>query len=64
MAHAVQAFGAGAQHFVDQAGLIAALASEQGADTSLLIKGSRSAAMENIVAALTATTSNQLGESH
>lgn len=64
MAHAVQAFGVGAQHFAGQAELIAALASEQGADTSLLIKGSRSAAMENIVAALTATTSNQIGESH
>jgi UDP-N-acetylmuramoyl-tripeptide--D-alanyl-D-alanine ligase len=64
MAHAVQAFGAGARHFTDQASLIAALAGEQGADTCLLIKGSRSAAMENIVAALTATTSNQIGESH
>jgi UDP-N-acetylmuramoyl-tripeptide--D-alanyl-D-alanine ligase len=64
MAHAVQGFGVGAQHFADQPSLIAALASEQGADTSLLIKGSRSAAMENIVAALTATATNSIGESH
>ncbi|MBX9915516.1 MAG: UDP-N-acetylmuramoyl-tripeptide--D-alanyl-D-alanine ligase [Pseudomonadaceae bacterium] len=64
MAHAVQGFGAGAQHFADQASLIAALTTEQGADTSVLIKGSRSAAMENIVAALTATASNSIGESH
>ena len=64
MAHAVQGFGVGAQHFADQPSLIAALASEQGADISLLIKGSRSAAMENIVAALTATASNSIGESH
>jgi UDP-N-acetylmuramoyl-tripeptide--D-alanyl-D-alanine ligase len=64
MAHAVAAFGAGGQHFAEQASLIAALASEQGAGTSILIKGSRSAAMEHIVAALAATSSEQIGESH
>jgi UDP-N-acetylmuramoyl-tripeptide--D-alanyl-D-alanine ligase len=52
MAHAVEAFGANAQHFASQADLIAALGAEQGSNTTILIKGSRSAAMENIVAAL------------
>jgi UDP-N-acetylmuramoyl-tripeptide--D-alanyl-D-alanine ligase len=60
MAHAVVAFGGGAQHFADQTSLIAALASEQGSNTSILIKGSRSAAMEHVVAALAAIS----GESH
>jgi UDP-N-acetylmuramoyl-tripeptide--D-alanyl-D-alanine ligase len=52
MAHAVSAFGAQGRHFASQADLIAALAAEQGFTTTILIKGSRSAAMENIVAAL------------
>ncbi|OEC35478.1 UDP-N-acetylmuramoyl-tripeptide--D-alanyl-D-alanine ligase [Pseudomonas cuatrocienegasensis] len=51
MAHAVAAFGENGRHFADQASLIAALGAEQS-DTTILIKGSRSAAMENIVAAL------------
>ncbi len=55
MAHAVEAFGTGAQHFADQQGLIAALAVEQGNGTTLLIKGSRSAAMDKVVAELTAS---------
>lgn len=54
MTHAVAAFGAGALHFADQAELIAALAAEQSPETTLLIKGSRSAAMENVVAAFCA----------
>ena len=62
-AHAVAEFGAAARHFADQASLIAALlvekSSEQG-DTTLLIKGSRSAAMEKVVAALCGTS----GEIH
>ncbi|WP_434679843.1 UDP-N-acetylmuramoyl-tripeptide--D-alanyl-D-alanine ligase [Pseudomonas sp. R1-18] len=52
MTHAVEAFGEHAHHFATQAELITALASEQEQNTTLLIKGSRSAAMENIVAAL------------
>jgi UDP-N-acetylmuramoyl-tripeptide--D-alanyl-D-alanine ligase len=52
MVHAVSAFGEGAKHFSSQAELISALEAEQGSDTTILIKGSRSAAMENIVAAL------------
>jgi UDP-N-acetylmuramoyl-tripeptide--D-alanyl-D-alanine ligase len=63
MAHAVRAFGPGARHFADKQSLIEALAGESTQST-LLIKGSRSAAMETVVAALTATTRNQPGEAH
>lgn len=52
MSHAVAAFGAQGRHFANQPDLIEALAAEQGSTTTILIKGSRSAAMENIVAAL------------
>jgi UDP-N-acetylmuramoyl-tripeptide--D-alanyl-D-alanine ligase len=59
MTHAVAAFGAAAQHFADQASLIEALRREQAA-TTILIKGSRSAAMEKVVAALCGMS----GENH
>ncbi|MCD5985301.1 UDP-N-acetylmuramoyl-tripeptide--D-alanyl-D-alanine ligase [Pseudomonas sp. CDFA 610] len=52
MTHAVSAFGPHAHHFITQAELIEALGAEQDKNTTLLIKGSRSAAMENVVAAL------------
>ena len=53
MAHAVDAFGPGALHFATQAELIQALlAAEHDKHTTILIKGSRSAVMENVVAAL------------
>ncbi|AMB86859.1 UDP-N-acetylmuramoyl-tripeptide--D-alanyl-D-alanine ligase [Pseudomonas agarici] len=52
MVHAVSAFGQHARHFATQADLIEALGAEQDTNTTILIKGSRSAAMENIVAAL------------
>lgn len=53
MAHAVNAFGPGARHFATQAELIQALGvAEQDKHTTILIKGSRSAVMENVVAAL------------
>ena len=52
MLHAVNAFGEHARHFATQAELIAALRAEQNSQTTILIKGSRSAAMENVVAAL------------
>ncbi len=55
MAHAVAAFGAAGRHFPDQASLIEAIRAEQAADTTILIKGSRSAAMENVIQALCAT---------
>ncbi|WP_426113746.1 UDP-N-acetylmuramoyl-tripeptide--D-alanyl-D-alanine ligase [Pseudomonas sp. DSP3-2-2] len=52
MVHAVNAFGEHARHFANQTDLIAALGAEQDNQTTILIKGSRSAAMENVVAAL------------
>ncbi|WNW11692.1 UDP-N-acetylmuramoyl-tripeptide--D-alanyl-D-alanine ligase [Pseudomonas sp. DTU_2021_1001937_2_SI_NGA_ILE_001] len=52
MRHAAEAFGPQARHFATQAELIAALQGEQDSNTTLLIKGSRSAAMEHVVAAL------------
>ncbi|MFJ3378526.1 UDP-N-acetylmuramoyl-tripeptide--D-alanyl-D-alanine ligase [Pseudomonas sp. NPDC086112] len=55
MTHAVNAFGEQAFHFSTQAELIKALEAEQDPNTTILIKGSRSAAMENIVAALCGT---------
>lgn len=55
MRHAVEAFGPGARHFADQASLLEALRAEGDANTTILIKGSRSAAMDRIVAALCAT---------
>lgn len=51
MSHAVQAFGPAGRHFADQASLISALADE-ASTTTILIKGSRSAAMDKVVAAL------------
>ena len=60
MVHAVNAFGEQAQHFGTQAELIQALAAEQDTNTTILIKGSRSAAMENVVAALCGSS----GEKH
>lgn len=55
MKHAVEAFGAGARHFDDQQSLIEALRLEQGNATTILIKGSRSAAMDKVVTALSAS---------
>ena len=52
MAHAVKAFGTGGHHFAAQSELIDAVRIEQASNTTILIKGSRSAAMENVVAAL------------
>ncbi|OUS10690.1 hypothetical protein A9Q89_10800 [Gammaproteobacteria bacterium 53_120_T64] len=43
-------FGAGSEHFADKRALIAALNSQLNADTVVLVKGSRSAAMEDVVA--------------
>lgn len=59
MAHAVAAFGDDGRHFADQSSLIKALIDEQDANTTILIKGSRSAAMEKIVVAICGT-----GEAH
>ncbi len=59
MAYAVEEFGAQGRHFKDQTSLIEALGAEQ-AGTTILIKGSRSAAMDKVVAALCDT----VGETH
>jgi UDP-N-acetylmuramoyl-tripeptide--D-alanyl-D-alanine ligase len=60
MTHAVRAFGANGRHFATQAELIDAVRGENASDTTILIKGSRSAAMENVVAALCGAS----GEKH
>ena len=49
---AVDAFGAGARHYPDQAALIRALEEELRATPTILIKGSRGSAMDRVVAAL------------
>lgn len=51
-AAAVEAFGAGGEHFADQASLIAALKSGLHGGVTCLVKGSHSAGMEQIVKAL------------
>ena len=55
-AAASRAFGADAQHFDSQDGLVealrAALSSERGAGVACLVKGSRGSAMDRVVAAL------------
>lgn len=61
---ASRAFGDGARHFSEQSALIAALrealhARATGAPLRVLVKGSRSSAMEKVVAALRHTTNSQ-----
>jgi UDP-N-acetylmuramoyl-tripeptide--D-alanyl-D-alanine ligase len=48
----VEAFGAGGEHFHDKPALIAALQSQLHAGVTCLVKGSRSAGMEQVVVAL------------
>jgi UDP-N-acetylmuramoyl-tripeptide--D-alanyl-D-alanine ligase len=53
---AAESFGAGARHFPDVEALIEALATDlaaAGADVAVLVKGSRAARLERVVAALT-----------
>lgn len=50
--HASESFGHGAQHFSDQQKLINYLKTQCPTEAVILIKGSRSAAMENVVKAL------------
>ena len=50
----VEAFGAGAEHFDDKPALIAALQAQLHAGVTCLVKGSRSAGMEQVVAAIAA----------
>ena len=47
--NATRAFGGGALHFSDQPSLVAHLKTIANKDTTLLIKGSRSAAMDLVV---------------
>lgn len=49
---AVEAFGAGAGHFVERDALVQALIEDWQADEAILVKGSRSAAMDLVVRAL------------
>ncbi|AIF46903.1 UDP-N-acetylmuramoyl-tripeptide--D-alanyl-D-alanine ligase [Dyella japonica] len=51
-AAAVKAFGERGQHFADKAALIAALKQQLHGDVTCLIKGSRSAGMDQVVVAL------------
>lgn len=51
--YAVEAFGNGARHFPDTGRLIKVLAEELSEDVTLLVKGSRAMAMEQVVTALT-----------
>ncbi|MDZ5605097.1 UDP-N-acetylmuramoyl-tripeptide--D-alanyl-D-alanine ligase [Pseudomonas sp. RP23018S] len=60
MAHAVDAYGRNGHHFASQAELIEAVRGQATGNTTILIKGSRSAAMENVVAALCGSS----GEKH
>lgn len=53
LAEAVAAFGEGGAHFADRDEAIAALHGEFGAEDTALVKGSRGAAMEHLLAALT-----------
>ncbi|HJW04970.1 MAG TPA: UDP-N-acetylmuramoyl-tripeptide--D-alanyl-D-alanine ligase [Rhodanobacter sp.] len=63
----VEAFGAGGEHFDDKPALIAALQAQLHAGVTCLVKGSRSAGMEQVVAALgghpTAAGKNEGGAS-
>ena len=52
MQHATAAYGAGAQHFDDMATLIAAVQAQMGQTGAVLVKGSRSMKMEQVVQAL------------
>ncbi len=57
--HAADGFGAGARHFADKASLIAALREIDQPPLTLLVKGSRSSAMDEIVRALLGAASAQ-----
>jgi UDP-N-acetylmuramoyl-tripeptide--D-alanyl-D-alanine ligase len=56
---AARAFGSAARHFESKDALVDALASELHAGVRVLVKGSRSSAMDRVVSALLATDSHQ-----
>jgi UDP-N-acetylmuramoyl-tripeptide--D-alanyl-D-alanine ligase len=61
---AVDAFNGGAQHYADQAQLIEALRKELRSNVTLLVKGSRSSAMDRVVDALLERANHNGGERH
>jgi len=61
---AVEAFGKGGTHYADQAALVDALQGDLHAGTVLLIKGSRSSAMDRVVHALQGDAAGEGGERH
>lgn len=62
--HAVAAFGEGGSHHADQAALLAALQGELHPGVTILVKGSRAAAMENIVQSLLDWSATAAGGGH
>jgi len=52
-----EGFGARAEHFADQASLVEALRGSADGNTTILVKGSRSSAMDRVVTALTGAPS-------
>lgn len=63
-ANASAAFGEGARHFETQDALINDLRAELRAGVRCLVKGSRSSAMDKVVAALLATDDGDKGDGH
>jgi len=61
---AVDAFGAGAAHYADQAQLVDALRADLRAGVVLLVKGSRSSAMDRVVLAIGGDEDGNGGERH
>ena len=61
---AVDAFGGGAVHYAEQAQLIEALRADLRAGVVLLVKGSRSSAMDRVVKALHGDAKGNGGERH
>jgi UDP-N-acetylmuramoyl-tripeptide--D-alanyl-D-alanine ligase len=61
---AARAFGSEARHFTDQSSLIAALRSDLRSGVRVLVKGSRSSAMDTVVAALLADPRATQGGAH
>ena len=61
---AVEAFGGGATHYAEQAPLIEALRAELHAGVVILVKGSRSSAMDRVVKALQGDANGNGGERH
>jgi UDP-N-acetylmuramoyl-tripeptide--D-alanyl-D-alanine ligase len=61
---AVDAFGEGAHHYPDQASMVDSLRAELRAGVVLLVKGSRSSAMDRVVGALAGDAGGNGGERH